>query len=300
MRTKERLTEAYNNAKTESFNKDSKFIFLSDCHRGDGSLSDEFARNKNILIHALEYYYTNGYTYVEAGDGDELWEHRNAKHILRANMDVYSVIRKFHINNRLIMLYGNHNIYLRNMDYVRKNYYTCYSNFKEITIDFLSGLCPVESLKLKHEETGQEILIVHGHQGDFSNDQFWIFTMLTLKYFWRFLHSFGAQNPASPVKNIHKQHKIEKNFNKWIKENKMILLCGHTHRTKYPKNNDLPYFNMGCCIYPSHITGIEIIEDSIQMVIWNVIANQEGYLEVVRKIIRGPQPISKFDLRETN
>ncbi|MCK5762572.1 MAG: serine/threonine protein phosphatase, partial [Clostridiales bacterium] len=204
MRTKQRLTGAYNNARVEFIDENSKYIFFSDCHRGDGSLSDEFAKNKNIFIHALEYYYKNDFVYVEVGDGDELWEHRNAKHIITANKDVYAVIRKFHFKNRLILLYGNHNIYLKNQKYVIKNYYTYYSDYKEVTRDFLKDIHPIEALVLKHKKTGQEILTVHGHQGDFSNDQFWIFNMLSLKYFWRFLHSFGAQNPASPVKNRHK------------------------------------------------------------------------------------------------
>ena len=297
MRTKQRLTGAYNNARVEFIDENSKYIFFSDCHRGDGSLSDEFAKNKNIFIHALEYYYKNDFVYVEVGDGDELWEHRNAKHIITANKDVYAVIRKFHFKNRLILLYGNHNIYLKNQKYVIKNYYTYYSDYKEVTRDFLKDIHPIEALVLKHKKTGQEILTVHGHQGDFSNDQFWIFNMLSLKYFWRFLHSFGAQNPASPVKNRHKRHKIEKNFNKWIGENQIALICGHTHRLKYPKIGELPYFNAGSCIYPSNITGIEIIGGNIQTVVWKIISNRDGYLEVIKEIIRGPNPLEKYDIR---
>ncbi|MEA3423048.1 MAG: serine/threonine protein phosphatase, partial [Bacillota bacterium] len=106
-----------------------------------------------------------------------------------------------------------------------------------------------------------------------------------------------AINPASPVKNRHKRHKIEKNFNKWIGENQIALICGHTHRLKYPKTEELPYFNAGSCIYPSNITGIEIINGTIQTVIWKIIANQVGYLEVIRQIIRGPDPLEKFDIR---
>lgn len=45
-----RLTEAYNNAKIEYFDNNSKYIFFSDCHRGDGTPSDEFAKNQNIFF----------------------------------------------------------------------------------------------------------------------------------------------------------------------------------------------------------------------------------------------------------
>lgn len=45
MRTFERLTKAYENARVEYFDENSKYVFFSDCHRGDGSLSDEFTKN---------------------------------------------------------------------------------------------------------------------------------------------------------------------------------------------------------------------------------------------------------------
>jgi len=45
-------------------------MFFSDCHRSNGSHSDEFTKNRNTYLFALEYYYKNGFTYVEAGDGD--------------------------------------------------------------------------------------------------------------------------------------------------------------------------------------------------------------------------------------
>jgi hypothetical protein len=73
MFTDRRLTEAYKGAKVEYFDENSRYIFFSDCHRGDDSVSDEFTRNQNVLLHALDYYFNNGYIYVEVGDGDELW-----------------------------------------------------------------------------------------------------------------------------------------------------------------------------------------------------------------------------------
>ena len=73
MQTMARLTSAYHNARIEEFDDNSKYIILSDAHRGDGALSDEFLKNKNIFVCALEYSHDNGFTYVEVGDGDEMW-----------------------------------------------------------------------------------------------------------------------------------------------------------------------------------------------------------------------------------
>ncbi len=297
MKTEKRLSEAYHNAKKLYFDDQSKFIIFSDIHRGDDSVSDEFTRNQNILLHALDYYYNKGYIYVEAGDGDELWEHKKFKHIRLAHNDIFMVIKKFFIADRFIMLYGNHNIYLKDKDYVRDNLYHYYDEYNQTKVELLMGIHPLESLILKHRVTNQEILIVHGHQGDLINDQFWLLSMLLLRYFWRFMHVVGFENPSSPAKNLLKRHKVEKNYKRWIKKNKIMLICGHTHRAKFPKSDELPYFNAGCCINTRGIPGIEIIENKIQMVDWRIMADADGVMRVKRTVVRGPEPIEKYDCK---
>ncbi len=296
MKTDKRLTEVYKKARIEYFDENSKYIFFSDCHRGNGSHSDEFTKNQNIYIHALRYYYERGFTYVEVGDGDELWEHPKATYIKNAHYEVFELIKKYHLDKRLIMIYGNHNIYLKDPSYVKKHYYTYYNSYTKETKDFLYGLKPVEGLVLKNKNSNQEIFVVHGHQGDFSNDQLWYPTMLSLKYFWRYLHAFGIKNPASPIKNTIKRHRIEKNISKWIKKHSKMVICAHTHRFKYPRSKELPYFNTGCCIYPTTITGIEFDKGIINVVRWKIKTDNDGILNVNRKIIRGPDPVEKFDI----
>lgn len=294
MQTDKRLAEAYRKAKVEYFDNNSRYIFFSDTHRGDNSLSDEFAKNQNIYLYAMDYYYFNGYTYVEAGDGDELLEHSKFRHIRLAHSDIFCTLKKFFDDERFILLYGNHNIFLENKEYVKNNLYSFYDEYNEENCELFKGIVPYESLLLKHKETGQEILTVHGHQGDFVNDQFWFGTMIMLRYFWRFMHVVGFQNPASPAKNYQKRHKIEKTFNRWIEKNKTMLICGHTHRPKFPRNNETPYFNTGCCIHSRGITGIEILEGKIMLVEWGVKADREGQLKIRRKVIRGPEPIERY------
>jgi stage II sporulation protein R len=67
MKTNQRLSQAYKNALVIPFDESSKYAFLSDVHRGDDSVSDEFTRNQNIYLHALNYYYNQDYTYIEVG-----------------------------------------------------------------------------------------------------------------------------------------------------------------------------------------------------------------------------------------
>lgn len=298
MLAEKRLTQAYKSSKVVHFDDDSKFIIFSDSHRGDNSLSDEFSRNQNIFMYALEHYYKNGYSYIEAGDGDELWEHKKFKHIRLAHSDVFMCLKKFFDKDRLFFLYGNHNMILKKESFVRRNLFYFFDEYKESIDDLFRNIEVYEGLVLKHRITGQEILTVHGHQGDLMNDQLWLFNMFMLRYFWRFMHLVGFVNPSSPSKNLNKRHKIEKMYNKWIEKQKIMLICGHTHRPKFPKNEDLPYFNSGCCIHTRGITGIEICGGMISTVDWRIRASEDGVLKMERVIIRGPEPIEKYDFNK--
>lgn len=295
MKTEERLNSAYGRSKCIEFDNKSKYIFFSDVHRGDNSMSDEFAHNQTIYYHALNHYFNEGYTYVEAGDGDELWEHARFGHIRSAHSDVYYLLSKIHQAGKLIMLYGNHNIFLKDPNYIKRNLHSYYDEYLEKENDLFPGLQVHEGIVLKHKETGREVFVVHGHQGDLMNDQLWWISMFMLRYFWRFMHIVGFRNPASPAKNVDKQHKIEKNFNKWNDKYKKILICGHTHRPKFPGKGESLYFNTGCCVHPRGISGIEIVGGQIMLVDWRVRPNFNGGLYIDKKIIRGPVPIESLE-----
>lgn len=302
MYTDKQLSKAFANAKRESFDDHSRYIIFSDCHRGDDSVSDEFVRNQCIFVHALDYYYENHYTYVEAGDGDELWEYGNFRNIRLAHSDVFKVMHKFYRARRLILLYGNHNIYLRRKAYVAKNYYQFYDEHNQRRCRLFYGITPYEALVLEQQQTGQQVFVVHGHQGDFMNDQAWYLSMFLLRYFWRFLHVVGFHSPSSPAKNFYKRHKIERRYKKWIRSHKIMLICGHTHRARYPREKEgkreLPYFNAGSCINSRGITGIEIVDGMVLMVDWRAAAEEDGTLYIKRTVTRGPEPIETFDLKK--
>lgn len=294
MNTGKRLDKALENAPVIEFDENSKFIIFGDVHRGDNSMSDEFAHNQNLYYYALMQYYNQGYTYIEVGDGDELWEHAKFNHIRSAHSDVFCILKDFFDDQRFILLYGNHNMYLKNPHYVEKYL----QEFEDEFFDEKSSLFPDiqvhEGVVLKYKKTGQKFLTIHGHQGDLMNDQLWLISMLMLRYFWRFMHIVGFQNPSSPAKNRVKRHKIETSFTKWINKNQVNIICGHTHRPKFPKANKSGYFNTGCCIHPRCINGIEINHGMIMLVDWRIRPNDKGELTISKKIIRGPIPIEAF------
>ncbi|SNU02082.1 UDP-2,3-diacylglucosamine pyrophosphatase LpxH [Ruaniaceae bacterium KH17] len=296
VKTNPRLTEAYRAARIELIDDTSRYIIMSDCHRGDGSRSDEFLKNKNTYVAALNYYWKNGFTYVEAGDGDELWEHK-PKHIIRANRAVWTHLLPFHRAGRFIRMWGNHDFVFQDPSYVREHFWTTKNAITGEQEPFFEGLEPVEAVVFRHRETGQDILLVHGHQGDFPNDQAWRASRFMLRRFWRYAHTFGMHSPSSPTANSEKRHKVERNYVKWISENRVALICGHTHREKFPRDDAMPYFNSGSCVYPSHITGIEISDGTIALVRWRVDPNEDALLQVTRRVVAGPEPLSTFDLR---
>jgi UDP-2,3-diacylglucosamine pyrophosphatase LpxH len=109
----QKLTDAFDGAPVITVAETDKFVIISDVHRGTGDQNDNFAPNQNICFSALKHYYANGYTYIELGDGDELWENRRIEPIIAEHSHVFWLMNEFHKENRLIMLYGNHDIIKR-------------------------------------------------------------------------------------------------------------------------------------------------------------------------------------------
>lgn len=297
MRTMERLSRAYRNAEVLEIDPTSKIIIFSDAHRGDGSISDEFSKNRHVFYAALQYYYDEDFTLIEAGDNEDLWEWPKFGHIAKSYPLTYEFIRRFHTHGRYLRLYGNHDFQTADPNYVRDNLHYVRSPYSGDLEPCLEGVNVHEAILMRHRDTRQEILIVHGHQGDFANDQAWLMNMYSLRFFWKYLHAFGIKSPSSPVRNSFERHKVERNYVKWIRLNRIALICGHTHREKFPRDGELPYFNSGSCVYPSHITGLEITGDAITLVRWRVDANEDGLLQVARRVIAGPTPLASFDLK---
>ena len=91
-----------------------KLIVMSDMHRGDGTGSDDFAHNSLIYKCALDYYLREGFTYIELGDAEELWENKTFEQIYITHTSIYDRIREFHDpdpkKTRYIKIWGNHDI----------------------------------------------------------------------------------------------------------------------------------------------------------------------------------------------
>lgn len=297
MSSHKRLTRAYENAKTIEFDDRSKFIFFSDCHRGDNSFADEFANNRNIYFHALRHYFNHGFEYCELGDGDELWEHRTFEPLFEAHKNVYMLMKKYHEENRLHLIYGNHDMVYKNPSYVQKHLRTYYDPKDEEERILFENLIFQEAIVLKHRETKQEIFLTHGHQADFMNYHGWRFQRFLVRVLWKPLQVWGIADPTSPARNNKELIKVEKRIKKWILRNNLVMtIVGHTHRPRFPEPGDIPFFNDGSCVHPRSITGIELEDGNISLIKWQIATREDGTLQIVRILLEGPQKIVDYTL----
>jgi predicted phosphodiesterase len=151
-----------------------------------------------------------------------------------------------------------------------------------------------EGLILNYKDTDGQIFLVHGHQVDYFNDNLWGLSRFLVKYFWKPLESLGIKDPTSTSTNYEKKAKIEKKLIEWTKRENHMLIAGHTHRSVFPEVNEPPYFNDGCCVYPSWITAIEITNGKIILVKWGVKTKNDGTLFVSREILEGPNKLINY------
>ncbi len=297
MSSRTRLNRAYQEAKILQFDDDSKFILFSDCHRGDNSFADDFANNRNIYFHALTQYFKEGYSYIELGDGDELWENVHFEPIFEAHKNVYKLLREFHLQGRLHMIWGNHDMVYKDPDYVDNHLSSYFEPIDESDKELFAGITYHEAIILKHRQTSQEICLLHGHQADTWNYTFWRWGRFLVRVLWKPLQVWGIADPTSPAKNYKELIRVEKRIKRWILENNLLItVMGHTHRPRFPEPGDIPLFNDGSCVHPRSITGIEIENGLISLIKWQIATKDDGTLQIVRILLEGPQKLADYKL----
>ena len=289
------ISNSYKNAVRIPLNCDSKFILFSDCHRGDNSYADDFANNSNIYYHALRSYLENDYTYIELGDGIELWENLSFRDIFEAHKNNFLLLREFHLKNKLHMLWGNHDMVLKNKKKSENIFNSYFDKITGTQKDLLPNLNINESVILEVEGFKKNILLIHGHQADFYNYVLWKWNRFLVRILWKPLQVVGIKDPTSPAKNFTELIKVERRLKKWIlANNNQMVIAGHTHRPRFPEPNELPYFNDGSCVHPRSITGIEIVDLQISLIKWHIISQKNGTLQIVKTVLEGPTEIEKY------
>jgi UDP-2,3-diacylglucosamine pyrophosphatase LpxH len=294
LKTAKRLSQVFVNSKELTFDENSRIVIMSDCHRGTGGWSDNFSNNQNIFFAALYYYYENGFTYIELGDGDELWENRAIEDIIQIHSDVFWLMSLFYKDDRFFMLYGNHDIVKRNNSYAKTRCNAFYCDSIQSNMSLFPGIEITEGLILRLRHTNNRIFLTHGHQGDLINDTFWKVSRFLVRYLWRPLELIGIRDPTSAAKNNEKKNAVEKNLIEWSKTNNQMLICGHTHRPVFPKVGEHLYFNDGSCVHPRCITAIEIRNGTISLVKWALMTKPDRTLYVGRELLEPPVRLTDY------
>lgn len=290
------LNKAFKNAKKVSLNRDSKIIFFSDLHKGDNSYADDFRFNMRLYEHALNSYFDENFTYIELGDGIELWENKSFEPIYHSYKSVFHLLEKFNDEKRLYLLWGNHDMEFRNPIMLEKILRTFFVPKNIVDKDAYFDLEYHESLLLEFEGSNRSIFAIHGHQADYMNYKHWKFNRFFVRYFWKYLQKwFGISDPTSPAKNYKSLIDVERKLNQWIvNNNQQMIVCGHTHRPRFPDPGDIPLFNDGSCVHPESIIGIEIQNFQISLVKWHKTATNKGKSTFTKTILEGPEPLDKF------
>ncbi len=262
----------------------SRFCIISDCHRGDGTSNDNFLKNQSLYFTALKYYYTNDFTYIELGDGDELWELRSMSQIIEIHNNVFWLLSLFYQQDRLYMLYGNHDMEKKTPGYSERVCGTYFCTDTQCRKPLFPNLTVHEGLILENICDGARLYLTHGHQADFLNSILWKLARFLVRYLWRPLEHFGVLDPTSAAKNYTKKDRIEQRLSDFAIQNKLHLITGHTHKPRLDAAAP-NYMNSGSCVHPRCITCIEIVDNIISLVKWTYNTKKDGTLYVDRELI---------------
>lgn len=198
--------------------KDQKYAIISDLHMGNGSDADDFHENEPAIEEALKYYKRRDYTLILLGDVEELWQFDLDSIADRYGSTIYRRIRDFGDDN-VHRIYGNHDFEWGGfIDPTKSN------GHKTVNA--------AEAIKLKDAKGDVNIFLVHGHQGSVDSDKFTWFSRFFVRLYRgieplaRGLGLFGHKS-ATKSQVVGEYERI---LYRWAKANKVLLMCGHSHR----------------------------------------------------------------------
>lgn len=269
--------------------KKTRVVIFSDIHRGAGDWADDFMHNAQVFDCALRYYLDENFTYIELGDGDELYENRRLLDIVRAHGHIFRLLNQFHQLNRLVYVCGNHNWQMMDPVYLK----SALQLARIYVPGLFAGLKTHSSLLL-----GEKMFLFHGHMGDLMNDRFIFLGRFFVRYLWRGLQArFGFKDPTSPAQNWRKGRQIDRKILLWACKNRLTAVAGHTHRPMFASlskqqklmgRKEKPYyFNAGSGVHPRCVTCLEIEDMMISLVKWSTAAGKDRALKIKRERLPG-------------
>jgi hypothetical protein len=188
----------------ETIDRDSRLVFLSDLHMGDGSGRDDLEHNRNLLEALLSRrYLERGYTLVLNGDIEDLSKFRYPD-IRAAWSSLYEIFDAFARAGRLRKIVGNHDLgLLKTRDYPFER---------------------IHGLVLEHGP--DRIFAFHGHQGSpFFTKHDYISHFVV-----RYLAKPLAIKNASVDDHGKRRFRLERRIYRASQALGVASVIGHTHR----------------------------------------------------------------------
>ena len=271
----QRINKTFEEALTIDGSHHPRIVFFSDCHRGAGTWNDGFMSNKVLYQAALNFYWERDFTYIELGDGDELWENRSLLQIDEIHGDIFAKLEDFKYSGRLYMIAGNHDK----------------SRLRRTSKEGSFAPPYHEAVIISMPHSSQNLYLLHGHQADIFNDRLWPLARWMVRYLWKPLELSGFRDPTSAAKNYRKKKKVEMRLANWSEKYKRNIMAGHTHRPAMPKEGAAGYFNTGSCVHPNAITCIELDRGFLSLIKWTACVGENTSIYVCRQVISGPRPL---------
>ncbi|MDE3250611.1 MAG: metallophosphoesterase family protein [Bacteroidota bacterium] len=283
----------------------SKFIIFSDQHKGARDDADDFAMAAGNYTAALHHYFDNGFSFVNLGDCEELWEN-TPDAVMKKNGEVLSLEARFQTDNRYYRVFGNHDLEwkfpFQQALYLRKIF--------GATLKVYEGV----ELTTNYKEKEWSIFLAHGHQGDKRSDGN-PFSTWVVAAIWTPIQRFlgiNVNTTADSFELVDAHNIIMYNWS--AEQQRLVFISGHTHKPVFASYDHIDllniqiqqakeagdnaaaahyetelkryeaeytgkkmvktmaypsYFNSGCCCFDDgDITGIEIAEGYIRLVKW--------------------------------
>lgn len=283
----------------------SRFIIFSDQHKGGKDGADDFMAAEDNFVTALRYYYDKGYTLINLGDCEELWECPPAT-VIREYRNTLLEEARFLQQQRYFRVFGNHDLewhYAVPRQQFLKNIFG-----KKLKV--YEGLI----LQTRYQDHDYRIYLTHGHQGDLRSDGN-AFSKWFVAAIWTPVQRFFdiRMDTLSDSFDLADRHNIM--MYEWsIQYKKTFLISGHTHKPVFASLDHIDkltkqldkaraqgdaaqvnilqkalaarqaeyagkqlvktmahpsYFNTGCCCFSDgDITGLEIADGAIRLVKW--------------------------------
>lgn len=202
--------------------KEDCLVLFSDHHKGDSSAADDFKKNASLYEKALSYYANKCFKLIVLGDNEELWENRydkilsHYKNIIEKEIEMS--IESAH--KKKIRIYGNHD---KEVSLRRFRRFCKRLNMKILdNVEYREGLC-----------LGEHIFLIHGHQGRFFDDKAWRVSQWAVQIVWKTIQKLFRIGMDGPAENFSIRDDLEFHYYEWAKKNRVLLICGHTHRAVF-------------------------------------------------------------------